>query len=79
MNFKPTIKPLRPGDPINIDMKNAVPMECPCGSKFFMSVFQAFRVSALASPTGQEMVLQTPVLVCMKCEAQLDLKEGIGK
>ena len=75
-NFK--VQPLRPGDPFPIDMKNATPKVCGCGSKLFIQAFQAFTISALASPTGREMVAQQAVLVCMDCKTQLETKGGVG-
>ena len=69
--FRPAMKAIQPGDTIPIDLKNATPKECPCGSKYFISAFLAFTVSALASPVGKEMVVQTPVLVCLECKKPL--------
>lgn len=77
MNFenkKPAFKPLLPGEQVIVDMKNATQRVCPCGSKYFIQVFTAYTVSALASPTGREFTAQQPVLLCMKCETEL----GVG-
>lgn len=59
---------MRPGEPIKVDLKNAVPEICECGCKFFIPVVALFTVSALLSPTGQELTAQQPVLVCMECK-----------
>jgi hypothetical protein len=64
-------KQLQPGQQIPIDLKNAVPRECECGCKFFIPVLQVYTVSALVSPTGQELTAQQPVLVCMECKVVL--------
>lgn len=61
---------LKPGEQIQvqIDLKDATPRECECGCKYFIPVVQVFIVSALVSPTGQELIAQQPVLVCMECK-----------
>ena len=67
----PQFKQLKPGQQIQIDLKNAVPKVCECGGKYFQPVVMLFTVSALLSPTGQELTAQQPVLVCMECKAVL--------
>jgi hypothetical protein len=71
------LRPLRPGQQIQVDLKNAMPRQCECGCKYFIPVVQVFTVSALLSPTGQELTAQQPVLVCMECKALLKNKELI--
>jgi hypothetical protein len=61
-------KQLQPGQQFQVDLKNAVPKACECGGKYFQAVVMLFTVSALVSPTGQEMLAQQPVLVCMDCK-----------
>jgi len=61
------MKQMRPGEQIQIDLKNAVPKVCECGSELFTPAVKCFTVSALVSPTGQELTAQQPVLVCMGC------------
>jgi len=60
-------KQMQPGQPIPIDIKNAVPKVCECGCKFFIPAVQLYTVSSLMSPTGQELTAQMPVLVCKDC------------
>lgn len=50
-----------------IDLKTAKQKECPCGCKVFQQAFEVFTVSALVSPTGQEMIASKPVMVCLAC------------
>ena len=79
-------RPLRPGQQIQIDLKNAVPKVCQnvivehtefgprehiCGSELFTPAVKVFTVSALVSPTGQELTAQQPVLVCLECKKAL--------
>ena len=56
---------------INVDLKNATPRLCECGCKYFTAAVQLYTVSALVSPTGQELVAQQPILICLKCKAVL--------
>ena len=44
---------------------------CECGCDLFVSVIEAYRISALVSPVGQEMLAQRPVLACLKCNKVL--------
>jgi len=66
-------KGIKPGQPIQveIDLKNATPRLCECGCKFFTTAVQLFMVSALLSPTGQELMAQQPILICLECKAVL--------
>ena len=65
------MKPLQPGQQIQVDLKNATPKVCECGCKYYVPVVQVYIVSALISPTGQELTVQQPVLVCMECKEVL--------
>ncbi len=64
-------KQLQPGQQIQVDLKNATPKVCECGCKYFIPVVACYIVSALVSPTGQELTAQQPVLVCMECKKEL--------
>ena len=64
-------KQLRPGEQIQIDLKNAVPKVCECGGKYFQPVVMLFTVSALLSPTGAELTAQMPVLICYNCKKEM--------
>ena len=64
-------RPLQPGQQFQVDLKNAVPKLCECGGKYFQPVVMLYTVSALMSPTGQELTAQTPVLICMDCKELL--------
>jgi hypothetical protein len=56
-----------PGTPINIDLKHATQHVCDCGCKHFIPGVKLYTVSAIISPTGQELLAQQPALVCMSC------------
>ena len=64
-------KQLQPGQQIQVDLKNATPKVCECGSELFTPAIKLYTVSALVSPTGQEMMAQQPVLVCLECKKAL--------
>jgi hypothetical protein len=65
--------PIKPGQPVEVDMKNATPFKCVCGSDIFIPAIRVFSISALVSPTGQELTIQQPVLVCKECNKVFDL------
>lgn len=64
-------KQLRPGQQIQVDLKNATPKQCECGCKYFIPAVMLFTVSALVSPTGQELTAEQPVLICRSCGKEL--------
>jgi hypothetical protein len=64
---RPKAQPIQPGQQIHVDLKNATQRECECGCKLFVPAVTVYTVSALVSPTGQELLAQQPVLVCLEC------------
>jgi hypothetical protein len=66
------IKPM-PGQPqqVKVDLAKATQCTCACGCLYFIQAVTVHIVSALLSPTGQELPVQVPALVCMECKAQL--------
>ena len=44
----------------------------PCGNQLWDQKIQLRKVSALLSPTGKEMYLQAPILVCTECNTPLE-------
>lgn len=67
----PKIKTINPNQQIVIPpevLKNATEKTCSCGCKYFMSAIKAYHISALISPTGQDMIAQQPVLICIECK-----------
>lgn len=58
---------------INVDIKDATPKLCSCGCKFFIPAIMCYTVSALLSPTGQELLAQQPVLVCLECKLPIEM------
>ncbi len=65
---------LKPGQQIQLtpkQMENATPKKCECGCEYFMQVIKVSNISAIISPTGQELTTQTSVLVCVDCHKAL--------
>ena len=62
---------------IQVDLSKASQRSCACGCKYFTQAVTVHIISALISPTGQELTAQVPVLLCMECQAVLPLgKKG---
>lgn len=70
---------------MNIDPSKTTVVECtaigtdpmdgvmkPCGNTTWDQKIQLRKVSALLSPTGKEMFLQAPILVCAECNTELE-------
>lgn len=69
--------PKIPGQPIpqfNVDLSKCERLYCECGSKLFQNALMTFKVPALLSPIGKEMVANAPVLICLECKKELGLK-----
>jgi len=66
---------LQPGQQIQLltpqQMESAVSKVCECGCEYFMPAVKVSTISALISPTGQELTTQQPCLVCLKCQKAL--------
>ena len=66
------MKQIQPGQQIQVDLKNAIPKLCAeCGGCYFIPVVTCYTISALVSPTGQELRADQPVLICMECKKVL--------
>jgi len=56
-----------PGTPIQVDLNTATKQSCECGGEVFVPAIQVYKVSALISPTGQELIANQQVIICAKC------------
>ena len=56
---------------IQVDLTKAAQRSCACGCKYFTQAVTVHVISALLSPTGQELTAQVPALICMECKAML--------
>jgi len=58
----------KPNQRINIDLKNAEDIKCDeCENTYFTPTFMIKRLSALISPTGQEIMAPVQLFQCSKC------------
>ena len=53
---------------IQVNVDGQEPEQCACGCVHFKQAIMVYRVSALVSPTGKELIAQRSVLLCMDCE-----------
>lgn len=53
---------------LNIDISDAQGVTClECGSENFDMKYQIRKISALLSPTGQDVIIPIQVFACSKC------------
>ena len=56
------------GQQIEVDLTHAKQIGCKCGGKVFLQGgFNLFAISAIVSPTGQDLIANKPVLYCARC------------
>lgn len=58
---------------IQFDLSKSPPRACACGCKYLTQAVTVHGISALLSPTGQELTAQVPVLICLECKAVLSM------
>ena len=74
MNMKPQ-KPL-PQQQIKIDLSDADTMKCQkCENSIFIQGYVIKRISAILSPTGEEVIAPVQVFNCGNCGEMLPLQE----
>ena len=74
MNMKPR-KPL-PQQQVKIDLSDADTMKCQkCGNSIFIQGYVIKRISAIVSPTGEEVIAPIQVFNCGNCGEMLPLQE----
>ena len=74
MSTKP-MKPLPKQKP-QIDLEDAETMVCQnCGNKIFIQGYVIKKISAIMSPTGQEVIAPVQVFNCGNCGEILPLNE----
>ena len=74
MNMKPR-KPL-PQQQVKIDLSDADTMKCQkCGNTIFIQGYVIKKISAILSPTGEEVIAPVQVFNCGNCGTMLPLKE----
>ena len=74
MSLKPQ-KPL-PKQQVQVDLEDAETMVCQnCGNKIFIQGYVIKKISAIMSPTGQEVIAPVQVFNCGNCGEILTLNE----
>ena len=74
MSTKP-MKPL-PQAQVKIDLSNADTMKCQkCGNSIFIQGYVIKRISAIVSPTREEVIAPIQVFNCGNCGEMLPLQE----
>ena len=69
------IKPAGQPQQIKVDLSKSPPRACACGCKYFIPAVTVHTISALMSPTGQELTAQVPALICLECKEPLSLEK----
>ena len=80
MNMKP-MKPIpQPKKQVQFDLKDAETMQCAsCGNKIFIQGYVVKKISAIMSPTGQEVIAPVQVFNCGNCGEILPLGDDINE
>ena len=74
MSLKPQ-KPL-PQQKVQVDLQEAETMTClECNNKIFIQGYVVKKISAIMSPTGQEVIAPVQVFNCGNCGEILPLNE----
>ena len=74
-------KPIpRPKQKVNVDLKDAETMKCAkCGNSIFIQGYVVKKISAILSPTGQEVIAPVQVFNCGSCGELLPLGDDINE
>ena len=81
MNMKPKKPfPQPKKQQIQVDLKNAEPMKCAkCGNSIFIQGYVIKKISAIMSPTGQEVIAPVQVFNCGNCGTLLPLSKELDE
>tara|TARA_R100000234_G_C4941854_1_gene153339 strand:- start:492 stop:737 length:246 start_codon:yes stop_codon:yes gene_type:complete len=76
MNMRPQ-KPIpQPKQQVQVDLKEAETMVCKsCGNKIFIQGYVVKKISAIMSPTGEEVIAPVQVFNCGNCGEILPLAD----
>ena len=74
-------KPIpQPKKQVQGDLKDAETMQCArCGNKIFIQGYVVKKISAIMSPTGQEVIAPVQVFNCGNCGEILPLGDDINE
>ena len=78
MSTKP-MKPL-PQAQVKVDLSEADTMKCQkCGNSIFIQGYVIKRISAIVSPTGEEVIAPIQVFNCGNCGTMLPLSKELDE
>ena len=74
-------KPIpQPKTQVQVDLKDAETMKCAnCGNSIFIQGYIVKKISAIMSPTGQEVIAPVQVFNCGSCGELLPLGDDINE
>ena len=72
---EPVMKSIPAGTQIQVDLKNATKQTCICGCDSFIPAINIFKVSAIISPTGQELIANQQIVICSNCKKPFGKEE----
>tara|TARA_B100001996_G_C18589381_1_gene565470 strand:+ start:582 stop:830 length:249 start_codon:yes stop_codon:yes gene_type:complete len=80
MTLRPQ-KPIpKPKKQVQVDLKNAETMTCQkCGNKIFIQGYVIKKISAIMSPSGQEVIAPVQVFNCGSCGELLPMGGDIDE
>ena len=73
-----TVRPMKPlpNQQVKIDLSDADTMKCQeCGNSIFIQGYVIKKISAIVSPTGEEVIAPIQVFNCGNCGEMLPMKE----
>ena len=73
-----TVRPMKPlpKQQVKIDLSDADTMKCQeCGNSIFIQGYVIKKISAIVSPTGEEVIAPIQVFNCGNCGEMLPMKE----
>ena len=70
----------KPKQKVQLDLKDAETMTCQkCGNKIFIQGYVIKKISAILSPTGQEVIAPVQVFNCGNCGELLPMGDGVDE
>ena len=81
MNMKPRKPFPKPKQKqVQLDLKNAETMKCAkCGNSIFIQGYVIKKISAIVSPTGEEVIAPVQVFNCGNCGTMLPLSKELDE
>ena len=81
MNMKPRKPFPKPKlKQVEVDLKSAETMKCAqCGNTIFIQGYVIKKISAILSPTGEEVIAPVQVLNCGNCGTMLPLSKELDE